>query len=654
MTFFFLLQFVAYLVSLLVLGRWVNFLLEKHLGFEAGYLPAWSWGWSVYFALYLAGRWMGLPVAWLLGCYTGLALGVASWGLVAAARRLRRGESLALGRAGDRGTLLLVGLVVLGAMAAGPYLEFPSDAVEYFYRIQAWEKARWMSYSGLGYYNNFSSFTNYWLLRPAAVTWGDRASVAALSAVWQGLLFWQFVRLGCWLTGCRAWGWLAGLLSLGYFGYDAISFYRYTTFASAMLGQIVYLEALLVIFAVFLTERWRYALLLLPLLLLGANSHLQAALFQFNALAGCAVLSLICRYGTLSQRFRRSLLLLVGGGLGVSLALLLRPWHAENVGAGYRHLHLFNLAPDWGEVLLLSRYGPLSKVLGLVGWLGLVVAIAVLLYRRPERKLDLTAMVAVWPVLAVLNPLLVQGLMRVMAVELLHRLLYGSVVWVLLVGVLQAGARSRLGWKLGRGLVFAGMGVVAAVLSWLPGNPIYGKMAHVWHRVDPQLDGSDLQPVLRYLRANAPQVCTDPVASLAPHLKPIRSYVLSDPYVNTYLLNTGYFHAATNRGDRWAPESPNLGLSVGLEQQPDLTYAEFQATLREFGVCYVVLYRPQKRVTSWLGRTSGHWFPEYAQTQRFYAPKLLRWVRYSGDFEMVFEAGGAEVFRVKQKPQSGD
>ncbi len=656
MLLFFLIRLAAYLLSLLVLGRGLNHLLHRYGRLERCYLPVWSWGWGVYFGLYSLGRLLGLPVETVRLLYTGLALTVALGAIAWGAREAiippgRSANAKRLGRTAawpwPALTLTLLGLCTLSFILVGPYLEFPADSVSYFYRIQAWEKARFMDYAGLGSYSNFAGFSTHWLLQGSGMDRGDRTAAGILAALYQSLLLWQSVRLGYLVTQSHPWSWLAGLLSLGYFGYDAISFYRYTTFAGALLAQIFYLEALPLIFAFFGHERWRYLVLLLPLLILGFDAHPQSVLFQLNALYGCAILLLLCRYHTLSRPLRRSLL----GGLGLSLGLVLlglrRPLAVENLEAAYQHLHLFSLGALGGGELWLSRYEPLSKVLGLVGWLTLLGAIATLLYRHPDRRLDLSAAVAVWPVLMLLNPLLVNVSLRVMAAELLHRFLYGSVFWVFLVAALHAMTQSPWCGRLQRHFLGVGLGLVAAALAGLPGNPVYGKLAHVWHRVHPQLDGSDLQPVIAYLRDQAPQNCTDLGTEFTPHLRPIRSYVLSDSYVNTYLLNTGYFHATTNRSEaRGAYESPPLGFTVGLEKP--LTYEEFRTRLQELYVCYVVLYLPPKSVVSWLGSVSGHWFPTYAHTQRFYAPQLLAWVRQSPtDFELVFEANGAQVFRVR-------
>ncbi|NJO19780.1 MAG: hypothetical protein HC838_06510 [Spirulinaceae cyanobacterium RM2_2_10] len=325
MSFFFLLQLAVYLISLLALSRWSNQALSRWLKLDGRYLPAWSWGWVVYFFIYLVGRQFGLSVAWGRSLYTAIAFSIAGIALLRWAWQTRRHRKPRLPPRDELLTVLLVGLFVTGAIAVGPYLEFPSDPVDYFYRIQAWEKARWLNYGGLGQYATFASFSNHWLLKPSGVDQGDRTAVNILSALWQGLLFWESIRLAKVLTHSWRWGWLAGVLSLGYFGYNAISFYRYSTFAGAMLAQIVYLEALLVIFAVFLTERWRYTLLLIPLLTLAADSHLQAVLFQLNALVGCATLSLLFRYGTLTRAFRRRLVVLVGLSLSLPLCLLWRP-----------------------------------------------------------------------------------------------------------------------------------------------------------------------------------------------------------------------------------------------------------------------------------------------------------------------------------------
>ena len=133
-----------------------------------------------------------------------------------------------------------------------------------------------------------------------------------------------------------------------------------------------------------------------------------------------------------------------------------------------------------------------------------------------------------------------------------------------------------------------------------------------------------------------------------PRLRPIRRYVLSDPYVNAYLLATGYFYTATTRWQRQLDgyESPPLGVTVGLEHGRD--YDGFVSLLRKRSVCYVILRLREVPVVSWVGAISGHWPADYASPRHYYSPRLVEWV--SGNpstFQQVYEHAGNVVYRLR-------
>jgi hypothetical protein len=125
---------------------------------------------------------------------------------------------------------------------------------------------------------------------------------------------------------------------------------------------------------------------------------------------------------------------------------------------------------------------------------------------------------------------------------------------------------------------------------------MYGKMRHLWLKVDPRLDGANLRPTIEYLRSHTPQACSDRFAER--NYLPIRSYILSDSYVNTYLLGTGYFYTVTNRSELSGYESEPLGITVSANENMD--YATF-VEIAKMNICYVVLYIQTQELYSWTG-----------------------------------------------------
>jgi hypothetical protein len=642
----FVIQLTAFALSLVLLSRWVNRILETRDWVSPRYLPWVSWGWCIYLVPYLVGRWAAAPVEALQYLYTAIAFGVAIGGgagwLVARARAepRRRPPDPALGWP----TVLVILVFVAFMLGVGPYLEFPTDPLSYLYGVQAWEKARWLDYD-FYYAARVAAFVDHWLLQPSGVDHGDRTGLTIMSALMQGLLFWQVIRLGTLLTGEAMWGWLAGLLSLGYFGYGPISFYRYVVLSGPMATYIVYLEGLALVVAAFRSQEWRYLPLLFPILLFGLTNHPQEALLLLNAVAGLALLLVLFRLRTLRRGFRR--LLFLGGAVSVvgvvTLALVATPFEPRDIVDPF---YVSHLSTPLGGTLRYHTVQLLDQMIGVVGWSMMALGAGVLLLNRPDSRLDIAAALTVWPLLVLWNPVAFEALARLMTIQTIHRVLYGSPFWllpvVLLKHVVERLAKGQLA-RLGRWVALGGL-VLLVVASLIPTPPVSGKLLHLAYRPDRRLDGRNLRRVVEYVRANAERACVDPFPD--PRFRPIRRYVVSDPYVNAYLQATGHFYTVTERREHHGYEAPELRLTTALADDVDLR--QFLDFLRKNSVCYVILYLQRGAPPSWLGAVIGHWPADAARTERYYSPRLIEWVTGNPDaFELVFESPPTRVYRVR-------
>ena len=272
MFFFFVLKLIGFFTSILVLNRWINRLLNQWQLFDSKYLPCFASGWLVYLAIYVIGRGVAAPIDLVHNIYTLLSFSIplfasGLWCLRLEKKRGNEREFIRSFRILDRYTMLLLVSFVVSAIYVGPYLEFPSDPIEHLYRIQAWEKAAQLDHEGYHYsLSRFIYFFEHWMLKSTSLDLGERSGLVLLSPLLQGMLFWQFIRITKLLINSTVLGWLGGIMSLGYFGYSAISFYRYTVLAGALLAFIVCLDGFVLIIATFLKEKFRYLFLLPPLL----------------------------------------------------------------------------------------------------------------------------------------------------------------------------------------------------------------------------------------------------------------------------------------------------------------------------------------------------------------------------------------------------
>ncbi len=663
MDLFFYFKLIAFFITIIFLNTWINRQLVRGDFFDRQYLPCFAWGWFIYLVFYLAGRFWVVPTKSFRACLTGsvfifLLLSVIFWQLRNNTIWRWKWPSFSLKYL----TFLIVGVFIVGAIYVGPYLEFPSDPVEHLYRIQAWDKALWMNYSG--YHpasDRFAYFIQHWLLQSSALSLGNRTGLALLSPLLQGMLFWQFVRLTSLLTKSTVLGWLGGVISLGYFGYSGISFYRYTVLSGALLAYIVFLDGFILIVGSFSKEEWRYLLLLPPLLLFCWSNHPQETLLQLSAIACICSTLFVFRYRTISPGFRRMMGFssLFGGAIAAVICLQ-NPVLSSNTPEHQSHtlVAIYNL---FGWQIQYHNLGMLHQMIGVFGWFSMTSALLMLLLNRPDRTLDLMAGLCVWPIIFLLNPLSISLLLRFVDVEVYHRLLYGSLFWIFPILLMQklysylfecsspsfkmvSKIKNFLVLKpsLGRLILYAPI-IFLILLSFIPKAPVYGKMRHVLLRVkDPRLDGRNLQKTIAYLRDRAPQTCLDPDAqkTLAS-----RSYILSDSYVNTYLQVTGYFYAATNRRESPGYESPYTGLNVFADRQMD--YYTFRDLIKTHNICYVILYLQTGNLYSWMGDVVRHWSADHARTQRYYSEGFIEWITQNPqDSQLVFEDKPIQVFEV--------
>jgi hypothetical protein len=656
---FFILQLIGFFISIILLNHWINLLLTKRIFFDLKYLPCFGWGWFVYLVIYMIGRWVSAPVESVRIIYTAMALLIPAlagvsylWNPHASVWQRRR-KDLPL----DRWTLLLVAAFIGGMIYVGPYLEFPSDPVEHLILIQGWEKIRWMNYAESDAYSSrFIYFFEHWLLQPSGLSFGNRTGLLFLSPLLQGILFWQFIRLTKILTNSTVLSWLGGLMSLGYFGYSAVSFYRYTVLAGALLAYTVFLEGLILIICTFSKEEWRHLFLLPPLLIFCWKNHPQEALLQLNGLIGICFTLLIFRYKLINPTFRKIMLLISMSTIIFSILVLFKKAIlVENLSDPL--ITLINSYSLFGWNLHFPQFEHLSFMLGKLGWLAMLSAVAVLalLFNHSNRNLAIMAGLCIWPIFILWNPVSIEVLLRFIRTDVFSRLIYGSIYWIYLVVLIQAVYINifSLEWFssiqiqnvlfLKKLLIYITI-IFLILLSWIPGYPVYGKMRQLWLKVEPRLDGSNLQQTIKYLRSHAPKNCVDPYPDLN-HL-PIRSYVLSDPYVNTYLLGTGYFYTFTDRtGSPIVDETLSVGISVS--DNSAINYSTFLNTVKSYQICYVVLYLQKEELYSWVGSMLGHWRTDQAKTQGYYSKTFIEWItQHPKNFELVFEEETIRVFKV--------
>lgn len=660
MTLLFIPQLLGFLISLLVLSSWLNTILTRRFHFSNKFLPQFAWGWCVYFLIYILGCQISAPVEAIRFLFTGMALGVpiiaGIWKILGRPEIL---QAPAFSRTilKDKGAFILAVLFGGGMGYIGPYLEFPSDPLFHLESIQAWETLRWMDGSR-GRATHFAYFLHHWLLQPTQISLGDRSGLAVLCAVLQGMLLWNFIRFTRFFTNNTWVGCFGGVASIGLFGFNIFSFYRYYVLADTFIAYLVLLEAFGLMCCYFFKERSRYLFLMLPLMVFCWQNHRQEVLLLLNGGIGVGVLLLLFRYKCLSRSFRIQWTVLIGlslSGMVVVLVFFPSPPHL------FQELYLQQVMEGiFKRPFYVISFSRLNDALGLGGWLAVISSLGILLGSQ-AKKLAILAAMCLWPLLVLWNPLAVAVLHKAIPSDVLYRLVYGSMYWIFLVIFVEHlyGYRYLLFGQMSWPLLahsnlpyhFRQLGLIVVLSLLLLGtslisqSPIRGKIPHLLTKADAHLNGKDLEPMIRYLRQTSPSHCIDPYLEET-HF-PLRSFILSNSYINSYLLMTGYFYTISNR---WGMQEPfklleELKMLIRAGKETDLK--TFPEVLKKQHICYVVLSTNDSVSNSPLGRLSGHWPPDYVKSQHRHSKKLHQWIKeYSQHFQLVFQDTAVQVYQV--------
>ena len=667
----FLLRLLGFFASLVILTSWINRFLLWRCYFDRKYLPCFAWGWCVYFLIYMLGREGAVSVDKVHYIFTSIALGVPCVTVLWKGGRHSpmKDQKLQSDLSLEKETLLLLGVFVGIMIYVGPYLEFPSDPLYHLTAMQSWEAARWLHVVEERA-SHFVYFVNHWLLQSSNISWGERTGVTLLTAILEGMLLWHFIRFTRVFTQHIWVGWGGGLASIGLFGTNVFSYYRYYVLADSFIAYFVFLEALCLVCCCFIKERFRYLLLLPPLLAFCWQNHPQEVLLLVNAGGGMGLLLLIFRYRTLSLNFRRPLAILAG--LGLTGVILVSVITKVPILSLKEEFYLQKIMDGLLESpLYVVRFSRLNDVMGVWGWMAMVGSVIVLFSSRSSKKLIILAGICFWPLIVLWNPPAIALMLRAIpSSSILYRLIYGSLYWIFLAIFLgyMYEQRHRLFQLLPWFSLFQRSTPYLSRFQWavilvvflgstlIPHAPIRGKILHLLTKTETQLDGRELNPVIRYLRQEAPRHCIDPY--LGEEYRPVRRFILSDPYINQYLLATGYFYTMTDRwriinyNERAHRDFPNQFVlkwfkDITKKLQGSQEIPVFPDVLRKQNICYVVLYSGNPSPSSRIGSLSGHWTPDFVNIQHDYSKKLLYWIqKYSQDFQLVFHNEGVHVYEV--------
>ena len=248
----FISKLLLFYFSLFVISSSLNQYLAKRYSFQLKYLPKVSWGFSVYFLIYIVSFqleffiWqvhLALTIVILLS----ICIFVGTYMIYGTLSKWQFLVHLVL----SQKILLAAGFTLAVVMVIqGVYLEFPSDPVHHLLFTQDWSTA--LQFGQESVYDNlkktsFTYFINNWLLQNSGLAEGSYSGLNLLTGLLTGLFFFQILKfISLWISS-KSLILLGGLSSFLLFGVSDFSFYKYYTLAPVFYTYLIFLETLVLL-----------------------------------------------------------------------------------------------------------------------------------------------------------------------------------------------------------------------------------------------------------------------------------------------------------------------------------------------------------------------------------------------------------------------
>jgi hypothetical protein len=503
------------------------------------------------------------------------------------------------------------GVLILGFLLPGAYLEFPGDPWEHFRRLHlpgAEDAVEANLY--LLKFSYFWGWTFLSLLKPGH----QRVALHVYSAFWQVLVAIQFYRLSRRLGFSPAWSRIQVIAVVALFGNGIMSFFRYFALASTPLAYIAYLRGAIAVLDIADgrgRETRAFPAALAAVVIMAVNHFEELLLFSVFALT--VVLLQAWSWVPRSQKALAfaGLVAVFVGGLALGRLVMANPTaYAIDPGrlqiggaqiAFFSHLGTYRIwEPRLSYARTIGLHGLVSAVLAVVFW----------------RARPMVAALTLAPIALLLFPPF--AILFALMTNLLNtwRVLFAFPGTFMIVSAGQALAAS-----IGRGaasgqerLVQAGAlgAVLAAGCCAVP--PVYGKLPFQYYRPAPCLTLRFLDPVADWFAINRPRTTC---------------VVMSDPVTEFGLCSFRGTAALVNKssGQRrvWDPSrgwtkggAVDWGTPQGILDYYRATLASV-AEGRSSRACgflvvddalYGAAYPEPCR--SWIGTVMGHWAPDAA------------------------------------------
>ncbi|MBF0206890.1 MAG: hypothetical protein HQK53_08350 [Oligoflexia bacterium] len=490
------------------------------------------------------------------------------------------------------------------------------------------------------------------------------AALTIYSAIAQTLLFFCFYRFSMVITNSR---WIAitgAILSLGYFGTNIFSFYRYYTFSKVWFPYLVYLETLLIFVCALKNQKTKEMLHVFPLGLFCLIVHPQEALLlSIQIILLPTILFIAFVFGrdktSICSRYYRnaviaSALLVVISSLIYYFrlynhfyfsALVAPPGNYQNPEYLFFLKEIFpKISGDWAIVNFGLNF-PLFKTLGIFGVTSIILSLVFYFFPKLpnieyKNTLFFTAVCLV-PFIALFCPLTIFFLGKIMSSYLLYRLLYGSLYWLAFPAIVAYFAKViytlfpvkitiRLEKKWCRTftmsvlittVVISGVGL----MSLLTRPPFWGRMDMLIYKSDIENNGKNLIPLIKHIKEDRSianfKFCADDYTEF--FLKMHGTNI----YYGTRYQTVGVFFESTKMDG--CPELKNPPPAKVVKNEKSILHA----WEKNYG-CQAIIVNYQTK-NSLLGKISGHWNENSTQSISRYSCDVLNELFTTDNFTNV-------------------
>lgn len=516
---------LGFLFSLLFLSLDLRFFLKKYIK-NLNFLPLLSSGLFFYFLLFHILRFFNTNTADAIFYFKVVSILIILINIIifliyCYSHRSKKEIVMKFGIIGELPLISILLLIFVFFFYIGPYHEYPSDPVQHLLLISKCFFSKSLKEIPI---THFSYFFTLVLIGKIDFT-SHYLNLSFYSALVQTTLFFLFYKLTYVISKNKHVALAGAIFSLGYFGTNVFSFYRYYTFAKTFFAYIAFLEAMIILVESMRMRRLSVIFFSFPLIVFCIFTHMQEALLIcMQMLIAPIIMSLLVdnhNKELWTRSYYHKMILFPFLGI-ITFQYILKYVKEQNEillpEFVLRLDKFFHFMPSKMFIINFLPNSSFFKTVGLFGlftfiFIGLAFILLLLqkkifssldnANKEKNLTLELVVSLALPSIIILFCPLTIFILGKIISQNLFYRLLYGSCYWIMFpivlhyvltrYSILNINNRLKLFWF----IVF-----LLLSISYYPQHPVWGRSYMLTYKMMQEHDGRAIVPLVNYINSN--------------------------------------------------------------------------------------------------------------------------------------------------------